>query len=235
VDTIVLDSIGFQIDLHQLLERLHAREGRQYIEEIKALVSEAQAIGRPRSLYKVAFVEARGDDYVVLDDVMFTSRVLRVNLNGTYRVFAYAATCGVELHDWAHSVDDLLHRYWADTISEMALRSAMKALEDHLVERYRPGGTATMSPGRLPDWPLQEQRPLFTLLGNPRDSIGVHLTDTFLMIPTKSVSGIRFPTEESFESCALCPRNRCPGRRAPYDRDLYDRKYRQVTDPAGRS
>jgi hypothetical protein len=40
------------------------------------------------------------------------------------------------------------------------------------------------------------------------------------------VSGIRFPTTESFESCQLCPRAGCPGRRAAYDASLYDRRYR---------
>ena len=51
------------------------------------------------------------------------------------------------------------------------------------------------------------------------------LTDTFLMVPIKSVSGIFFPTEVSFESCQLCPRENCIGRRAPYDPALV-KKYR---------
>jgi len=226
VDAITLDHIPFQIDLDQLLKRLHVEKDSPYGEDIKGLASDAQAVGSPKALYKVAFIESRGDDSVVIDDVVFTSRVLRVNLDSAHRVFAYVATCGVELDDWSNSIDDLLHRYWADTIKEMALRSAMRALDEHLVARYHPGRTATMSPGSLADWPLQEQRALFTLLGNPREAIGVQLTDSFLMIPTKSVSGVRFPTEESFESCQLCPRERCPGRRAPYDEGLYDRKYR---------
>ena len=83
-----------------------------------------------------------------------------------------------------------------------------------------------MSPGRLVNWPLSEQAALFTLLGDPHEAIGVHLTDSYLMVPTKSVSGVRFPTEQSFESCQLCPRERCHGRKAPYDSGLYDREYR---------
>jgi hypothetical protein len=83
-----------------------------------------------------------------------------------------------------------------------------------------------MSPGRVPYWPLTQQRPLFELLGNPKDTVGVRLTQSCLMVPNKSVSGIRFPTEESFETCQLCPREGCPGRKAPYDSGLYDRRYR---------
>ena len=82
-----------------------------------------------------------------------------------------------------------------------------------------------MSPGSLADWPLEQQRALFAVLGDTEGLIGVRLAESCLMIPTKSVSGMRFPTETSFESCQLCPRAVCPGRRAPYDKGLYDRKY----------
>ena len=136
----------------------------------------------------------------------------------------------MELEDWSNSIDDMLKGYWAEAIKRMALGSAMNALAEHLMEHYRPGRTSSMSPGSLADWPIQEQRTLFKVLGNTRDSIGVQLTDSFLMIPTKSVSGIWFPTETTFESCQLCPRTDCPGRRAPYDKDLYDKRYRQKND-----
>ena len=53
--------------------------------------------------------------------------------------------------------------------------------------------------------------------------IGVRLTDSFLMVPMKSISGILFPTEVRFESCQLCPRKDCPGRRAPYDQALWSK------------
>jgi len=69
---------------------------------------------------------------------------------------------------------------------------------------------------------------LFALLGDATEAVGVRLLDSLLMTPTKSVSGIRFPTEERFESCQLCPRPDCPGRRAPYDATLYERKYRRL-------
>ena len=88
------------------------------------------------------------------------------------------------------------------------------------------GKLSRMNPGSLPDWPLSEQKPLFAVLGEGPAKIGVQLKDSFLMVPVKTVSGIFFPAEEKFESCQLCPREKCPGRRAPYDPELYDRKYR---------
>jgi hypothetical protein len=106
------------------------------------------------------------------------------------------------------------------------LRSAMQALSEHLQKRFHSGRMSSMSPGSLPDWPLQEQRKLFALLGDPKGAIGVELTQSLIMVPLKSVSGISFPAEVDFASCQLCPRENCPGRRAPYDATLYDRKYR---------
>ena len=229
MNEVVLDSISFELDLDLLMKRLHVKEGSGYADDLKRLTSDAQAIAKPKAVYKVAFIESFGDDYVVVDGATLTSRVLRVNLEQAHRVFPYVATCGVELEEWSSSIDDMLQRYWVDTIKEMALRWAIRILNEHLVERYRPGPTSAMSPGSLEDWPLEEQRALFAILGNPKDAIGVQLLDSYLMIPTKSVSGIRFPTEGSFESCQLCPRENCPGRRAAYDKGLYDRKYRPTT------
>jgi hypothetical protein len=223
---VVLDNIPFQPDMAQLREKLRIREGSRYVERFERLVSEAQAIANPKVLYKVALVDDKGDDYVVLDGVRLNSRVLRVNLEEAHRVFPYVVTCGRELYDWMNGLDDMLLGFWADAINEMALRGAIAALNEHLVERYRPGKTATMNPGSLGEWPLQQQRALFKILGDPEAAIGVELTKSCLMVPNKSVSGIQYPTETGFSSCQLCPREDCVGRKAPYDPELYDQKYR---------
>jgi cobalamin-dependent methionine synthase I len=196
--------------------------------EAETLLEEAREVARPKAVVRLAAVEEKGEDWVVIEGVRLESRVLRVNLDQAHRVFAYVATCGMELQRWGEGLTDMLHSYWADEIKAMALGAATRALNAYLVECYRPGRTATMAPGSLSDWPIQQQNPLFRLLGDPRAAIGVELTDSYLMVPNKSVSGLRFPTEEPFDSCLLCPRDACPGRRAPYDPELYDRKYRQA-------
>jgi hypothetical protein len=226
MNKIVLDTIPLEIDIHLLAKRVRLEASNPYMEELESLVRGAEAIARPKAMYKVAFIESRGDHTVVMDGYEFTSRVLAVNLEHAHRVFAYVATCGTELEEWAHSINDLLHQYWANVVQEMALGSAIKAMNVHMMEHHQLGHTSTMAPGSLGDWPLAQQRPLFSLLGDVRETIGVRLSDSLLMIPAKSVSGIRFATEEHFESCQLCPRPECPGRRAPYDKDLYERRYR---------
>ncbi len=104
MDSFVLDNIPFQIDTGQLYKNLRIKEGSELVARLNHLVDKAQAIGRPKASYKVAFIESRGDDQVIIDGVMLTSRVLRVNLEKAHRVFPFVATCGLELEEWS-SID----------------------------------------------------------------------------------------------------------------------------------
>ncbi len=227
MDPIVLDPLQGAVDTPHLLDTLRLREGSQRADEVRRLIDEAVAVARPKAIYKLAFVESRGTDTVVVDGLTFTSRVLRVNLDGLNRVFAYVCTAGREVAAWAGRQEDPLARYWADAINEAILRGAMLAFDRHLTQAYQLEHTSRMNPGSLADWPLREQRMLFALLGDVAGAIGVTLMDSLLMVPAKTVSGILFPTEETFASCQLCPREVCPNRRAPYDAALFERKYRE--------
>lgn len=225
VTAYILDKIPFEPDWPGLLRRLHIKEGSDSAAELCELLNQARPLARPRTLYLSAFIGERGEDWVEIEGQRLNSRVLRVNLELSYRVFPYLASCGPELQTWAEGVDDMLLRFWAETIKEEALHCARRALNEHLEAHFHPGKLASMNPGSLPDWPIQQQINLFELFAGRQRKIGVQLTPTMLMVPTKTVSGIFFPTEVTFESCQLCPREGCPGRRAPYDPDLYTQRY----------
>lgn len=224
----ILDKIPFEANINSLYRKLHIQEGTEESTRVQQLLKEAQGIGRPKVLYKVAFVESKGDDFVVIDGIRFQSRIMRVNLDQVYRVFPFIATSGRELDEWSDGLTDVLENYWAGTIKEAALASAARVFESELRDQFNLGHLASMNPGSLEDWPIDEQKPLFELLGDPIKSIGVELTDSYLMVPIKSISGIKFPTEARYENCQLCQRENCPGRRAPYDPHLYESKYKRV-------
>lgn len=220
----LLDNLEFKVDLDQLFKTLKMDETDDEAENVIKMAREAEAIARPKALYKVSYIDEKGDDYVVIDGVKFVSRVMSINLKDVHRVFPYVATCGVELENWSNSIDDVLEQYWADAIKIQALQCAVKAMDAHLEKHIRPGKTASMNPGSLQDWPITEQKKLFGILGNVKEDTGIQLTDSFLMLPIKSVSGIKFATESNYENCQLCRRENCPGRRAPYDEEMA-RKY----------
>jgi hypothetical protein len=222
----ILEAIPFQIEFEQLKKNLRIKEGTEMVGKLESMVQEAEKVARPKVCYRIAFVESKGDDHVMIEGIRFTSRILRVNLDKVFRVFPYVASCGLELEEWSKSVDGILEQFWAEEIKVLAVRGTIRYLNEYLTDRYQPGQMSRMNPGSLPDWPLSEQKPLFSLLGSGPAAIGVQLKDSFLMTPVKSVSGMWFPTEEKFESCQLCQRERCPGRRAPFDSSLFKRKYR---------
>ncbi|HOB20763.1 MAG TPA: vitamin B12 dependent-methionine synthase activation domain-containing protein, partial [Candidatus Atribacteria bacterium] len=225
MSAIVLDDIRFKADLDELCKRLHIDPESEYAEQAAELARKAEGIARPKALYREAFVDRRDEENVYIDGVRIHSRIMSINFKGIHRVFPYITTCGRELHTWVEALDDILEQYWAGAIMEMALGAAYDALLAHLDSEYHTGRLSAMNPGSLADWPLKGQRDLFSLLGGSEGTIGVELTESFLMIPMKTTSGILFQAEEGFHSCSLCDRKACPNRRAPYDEELYSKKY----------
>lgn len=226
MDSIILDRLPFHIEAEPLQQKLRIRPGNE--REFRRLLAEGEAIARPKAIYKLAFIEAKEEAAVVIDGIRFTSRVLRVNLDAASRVFAFVGTSGAELEAWADAREELLARFWADAINQAVLAAAMGSFRERLLAQFAVPQMMTMNPGSLADWPIREQRPLFALLGDVKRAIGVELTPSLLMTPTKTVSGIFFPSEETFASCQLCPREDCPNRRAGYDPKLFQRKYAEM-------
>jgi hypothetical protein len=232
MDTVVLNNIICEIDFEELHKKLHINENGLYYDEIKRMANEAQLIARPKVVYKNAAIETKGDNFVVIDGIKFISHVLRVNLEEAANVFAFVITCGTELDDWSKQFDDFFRSYCADTITEMVLRLAIRTFEAHLEKEFGLGHAANMNPGSLTDWPINQQVNLFQLLGDVEELIGVQLKDSYLMNPIKTVSGIRFQKEGTFENCQLCPREKCPSRKAPYDKECADGFARAKQGPA---
>ena len=225
MDPVILDKIEFNPNIDLLLQNLRVNKGDGGEDLLLRLVEESLKIARPKTMYILAGIEEKFESSVVLDGVRFNSRIMRVNLNEVHRAFPYLRTCGNELYEWKESKEDLLEKYYAEEICQMALETAGESLSSHLKDTYGIGKTSSMNPGSLDDWPLSEQIPLFQLLGNPMEEIGVELLESMLMIPNQTVSGIRFETEEDFTNCQLCPREVCAYRKVPFDRNLFEEKY----------
>jgi hypothetical protein len=230
-----LDPIPFEMDAEAIFGRLHLDPRSQYADEVNSMIDRARQLARPRAAYEVAFVQERGDDSIVIGRegtaaeekrARFRSRVLRANLDEVERVFPYVASCGPELDSILVSGDDIFSQFCRDTIKETALHAAILHLVDHLKESYALESLVSMNPGSgdINVWPIEQQRELFAFFGDVEESIGVILTESCLMVPNKSVSGLLYPSEEGFQSCQLCHRERCPNRRAPFDPHLWEER-----------
>jgi len=215
----ILDSIQIQLDFELARKRLHLKREAD-LKAVADLVQIAQPLIEPKVIYKLCFIQEKLAEGVIIEGQQFTSMVLRKNLDKIERVFPFVITIGKKFGEKLETCTDLLEKFYFDTIGNVALNQVRMALKDHLKQQYALEKTAFMAPGSLPNWPIEQQKPLFKLLGDVQASIGVELTESLLMLPAKSVSGIYFPTETSFFSCQLCPRERCESRKAKYDEKL---------------
>lgn len=181
-------------------------------------LAEAKLVARPKAVFRVAYVDSNDGENVVIDGRPFQSEVLANNLEGLHRVFAYVITCGGEVDEWSHRQEDQILGLWLDMLKEMILRDTRNRFMERLRQSYHMEKSSSMSPGsgNADTWPLVQQRLLFDLIGDVEQDVGVKLTNSLLMLPTKSVSGFVFPSEKEFVNCALCARENCVGRQAVY-------------------
>jgi hypothetical protein len=219
----VLTEIDVDFDRSALLNKTRIQPESADAEEFDDLLQQARELACPKALFREVYIEGKGKQTITIEGVTFTSSALRKNLEQAERAFVFVATCGRELGGVEVDPSSFLGGFWLDTIKEAALGAAIRALNTHLDEKYGLEKTSSMSPGSgdVDVWPIEQQVKLFSLLGDVEEQIGVELTDSCLMIPRKSISGIRFPTEIAFRTCQLCHRESCPSRSAPFDPELW--------------
>lgn len=223
----VLDSIPFRLNAAELAKRVYlAEEDGELRRSWESLVERVNAIGRPRAVYRDCTVDAVTADTVTVAGVTLKSRVLAAQLGGRRRLFACCATCGRETAELEESLDPL-EQFWLEELRMELLRHASAALRREIMSRFGIPRLAGMAPGSgdAGVWPLQEQTKLFDGIfgGRIPELIGVELTDSLLMVPCKSTSGVLFAAEHDFATCRLCRRENCPGRRAPFDPEQWNR------------
>jgi len=216
----IVDQIPVTLNGEAVAKRLRFNPGRAEAIDFDGLLSQARLLIKLRAVYEISYTGAKGEDTVEVAGVTFRSRILRRNLDQAQKVFPFIMTAGPELEAAAVSAGDLLKQYYLEEMANIALENGAAGLADRLKTRWGFTGLASMDPGSLEDWPITEQPKLFSIFGDTERLIGVRLTDSMLMVPRKSISGIFFPSEEGFMSCQLCERAACPGRRAPYDASL---------------
>jgi len=212
---IIIDTIPLQMDPAFLCKALFVKPGSEMEGRLCELVAEAQNIARPKAAYREITVQQTTQDGLCIDGIEFKSRLLMTNLTSAKKMYAFIATCGTELDAWAKTSSDMLESFWKDTIMNMSLGVAIGALEKQLRPLCEEEHLSSMNPGSLEDWPITEQRPLFGILKTAPVDIGITLTESHLLVPLKSLSGIYFDSKDNFCNCHLCPRESCLGRRAP--------------------
>ena len=220
----LIQNIPFHPDPEILLAHVRLKPGTSDADDFLALLDKAVPLAKPKAIYRECYIEERSEDTVLVEGVKFHSRTLCLNLEQAERVFAFVATCGIELDSLPIEPGEFLQQFWIDVIKAESLHAAVHALHTHLENKYALAKTGSMSPGSgdISVWPIEQQKQLFSLLAEGPAQVGVRLTDSCLMMPNKTVSGVIFPSEKAIRTCQVCKRQNCPSRQAAFDLEAWE-------------
>jgi hypothetical protein len=131
---------------------------------------------------------------ILIQNVPFhTDAIVTKHMNKSEFIALYACTAGSEITRLASEYNrkgNAVHAYILDSLGSIIVESAMDIIQEYLksmMNEKRLKITNRYSPGYC-GWDIREQKKLFALL--PDAFCGITLTDSMLMKPIKSVSGI---------------------------------------------
>jgi len=131
---------------------------------------------------------------LTIRDVNFNAdAIVTRHMNKARSVAVFACTAGPEISRLASEYNrkgHAVHAYIADSLGSIIVERSMDIIQEHLRVLMSEKGlkiTNRYSPGYC-GWDVKEQKELFGLL--PDNYCGITLTDSMLMKPIKSVSGI---------------------------------------------
>jgi hypothetical protein len=221
----VIDEEAAQRLKQQTLAVLTGGTGRANPETLRALdgaVERAVAVAEPCGAYRFTpILDITPGGVETMFGAVSSGKFARMarESSGERRVAFAVATAGGALDAELAGDMSLLDQFVLDAVgSELA-----EMVADMVEARWKEEAlvlcleaSTRMSPGYC-DWSLRGQTVIFKAID--ASAVGVRLTNSFLMIPAKSVSSaavlageVPLPVQ-----CVTCARTDCPYRRAPYD------------------
>lgn len=185
---------------------------------IENTLPELQQLASIRGSYRLMDVEVLNiaDGILIVEGkTLYIGIQVAGYLKGSEQIAVFVATAGPELTNMAdhYSADgELLEAYLIDAIGSLTVEKAMDNIQESLELSSKAKGlscTNRYSPGYC-NWPLADQHTLFSLI--PDHTSGVILTESALMLPRKSVSGVIGIGKKARHrdyGCATCNNQTC--------------------------
>jgi hypothetical protein len=182
----------------------------------------ARHLAKPRVISAKKDVVATAKDSLTLEGPLpFSGTTVFSNVRGSIHAYLFLITIDADLEETATMLmesGEQLHGYLLDRMGSFAVESLAEGFEDQLRRIYKDREMSVsmrLSPGYC-DWPIEEQFKLEKALDFSR--AGVRLTESCMMIPKKSISGLvgvgpkgLFSKKES--QCVVCDNKECDYRR----------------------
>lgn len=183
---------------------------------VDCVLNEVSRLVAPRCGYILQQGKVEGKEYLRIGNIQFNpGRIITLAMKGASFYAFFTATIGSQFDGYCKRLkesDDILSSFVADTIGSILAEATVLWLMRKLTEIAEAEGmkiSNNYSPGYC-DWALVEQKMLFGLF--PENITGVYLTNSSLMLPIKSVSGIVAMGPEIKKraySCNICKMTTC--------------------------
>ena len=208
--TLDYDALGIrEADLYEQMGYRDAEPDPATMAETRAVVGDVRRWLRPRFCYFVTRELPTFD----------MGRIIQRQLRGSEAYALFVCTSGTEFEQYQQRLmreGDMVHVFIADALGSVIAEKTADLMEQHLqqsIDKLHWHHTNRFSPGYC-GWHVREQQQLFPLFGG--HTCGITLTDSSLMVPIKSVSGIIGVGEKVRRldyTCGLCDFEKCYKRR----------------------
>lgn len=166
---------------------------KDMVTELLELSNDICRIRAQYSVFENIGLDSRQRSLEIGEVIFSPGKIIYGQLKNSESLVVFLCTAGKEIGDvsrQAMSEKDLLRGYVLDVIGSELVEAAADLMQEGIEKDFSSIGdkiTNRYSPGYC-GWDVREQNELFRLI--PDNYCGIKLTDSYLMDPVKSVSGI---------------------------------------------
>ena len=188
----------------------------QYVKMIDEMIDELAGCCQPAYGYVIHEGKRLDNRRLQVGDTILTpGAIITSSFREATHVAVFVASVGKGFDEWNEQnkqADDMIRLFFADSIGSVLAEACVAVMKERMQRDMEAQGlfvSNSYSPGYC-DWRLVEQQKLFAFF--PEQFCGVSLTESCLMLPIKSVSGIigiGKDVKQRLYSCEYCTMTDC--------------------------
>jgi len=188
---------------------------------------EAQILSQPKAVWNLYDYNAANHMLnASFESVLLEGNSIRRHLHQAKQLLAICVTIGESIENTIHDhfkTGDYAHSLLLDAAATTAVETAADALENAIRPQFAKQGLAFLarfSPG-YGDFDIRFQSKLLQL--SQAESIGVQMTESYMLMPRKSITALiglvpakQAPCPPTHENCKTCQQKNCLSRKESY-------------------
>lgn len=167
--------------------------------------------------YRVFPVQITKEEIIIENHELEINREVFNFVKNSEKAVLFACTVTPQLNIFLNTFNDISEQYVKDVTGTLIIEKTRDFLYEHIKNYYsRFKTTNLLSPGNC-GWPMEAQKTLFKLL--PDSFLGISLSQSGMMSPLKSLSGIvglGSNVKYKHTDCRQCPSTNCIYRKKEY-------------------